>query len=290
MKTLVKISRGSFFYTMICFASLLLAGCATLAGSFDPQAKADQIAASSRFIKELVPAGIFTLTSYLRLENPGQALTVYIEGDGRAWLSKSKLSNDPTPFHPLTFKLASMDPSANVVYVARPCQYDRLSLQEPCGAEYWSDKRFSEEVIVSMNEAVGIFAKRAGTDKVHLVGYSGGAAVAVLIAARRNDVASLRTIAGNLDQGAVSRHHGVDPLQGSLDPLDAAERVSAIPQRHFIGAKDRIIPRIVIDSFIERAGNSRCIEVMTIEQATHSSGWQEQWPSLVKLPVGCTEE
>ena len=37
---------------------------------------------------------------------------------------------------------------------------------------------------------------------IHLIGYSGGGAIAVLTASRREDVLSVRTIAANLDHSA----------------------------------------------------------------------------------------
>jgi predicted esterase len=289
MKTPVKKSRGSFFCVIIVFLSLMISGCATIAGSFNPEAGADQIAGQAHFTKERVQTQVFTLTAYSRLDNPGQPLTLYIEGDGRAWLSKNRLSDDPTPFHPLALQLASMDPSANVVYLGRPCQYGGAASQMPCDPEYWSNKRFSEEVIASMNAAVDFFAKKASASQIHLVGYSGGAAVAVLVAARRQDVASLRTVAGNLDPEAVNRTHDVGPLTGSLDPLTAAKKISHIPQRHFVGSRDEVVPSFAAENFLKASGSDHCIEITRVLGATHHGGWEEKWKELVKLPVSCQE-
>ena len=281
--------NDTFFWFAVTFFLLFLPGCATLASSFDPQFTADQIAGKNRFHKEIIPTQIFTLTTYSRLETPGKPLTVYIEGDGRAWLSKNLLSKDPTPFHPMVLELAALDPSPNVVYLARPCQYDNLAFQKPCGPEYWSDKRFSEEVISSMNEAVDFFAEKAAASQVHLVGYSGGAAVAVLITERRQDIVSLRTVAGNLDPEALNRHHRVSPLSGSLDPIQAAPKISSIPQRHFIGANDKVVPPSVSENFLRASEDSACVKVTTVEGAGHHSGWAEKWKELIGMPCHCEE-
>ena len=212
---------------------------------------------------------------------------MYFEGDGRAWLSKNVLSNDPTPAHPLALELASLDPSSNVVYLARPCQYDGSAFQEPCDASYWSNKRYSEEVIASTNEAVDALVKEAGASGVHLVGYSGGGAVAVLVAARRTDVVSLKTVAGNLDPAAVKVYHEVSPLEGSLDPLGVASKISKIPQRHYIGERDDVVPSSIVQNFSRASGNDRCIKVTRVPGATHQVGWAERWEDLLKLPVSC---
>ncbi|MEX2353586.1 MAG: alpha/beta hydrolase, partial [Gammaproteobacteria bacterium] len=48
---------------------------------------------------------------------------VYIEGDGRAYVSRHRVSADPVPRNPLAFRLAVVDPSPAVIYIARPCQF-----------------------------------------------------------------------------------------------------------------------------------------------------------------------
>ena len=121
------------------------------------------------------------------------------------------------------------------------------------------------------------------------MGYSGGAAVAVLLAARRHDVGSVRTLAGNLDLEAVNRHHRVGPLTGSMDPMDAAKSVSGIPQMHFIAEKDSVVPAAAIENFLNASGNERCIQIRKVSEATHHEGWTQKWPELVRLPVFCSE-
>lgn len=66
--------------------------------------------------------------------------------------------------------------------------------------------------------------QRFGATRLTLVGYSGGAAVAALLATRRNDVARLVTVDGNLDHRAWTAHHRVTPLTGSLNPAEKNPR------------------------------------------------------------------
>lgn len=262
----------------------LLTGCAGLSSSIDRHIANDRLAKFSEFEKSFLKTKYFTLTAYYRLKNPGEPLTVYIEGDGNAWSGRTRLSDDPTPGNPLMLELAGQDASANVAYLARPGQFPESGFPD-CEPTYWSDRRFSKEVIASMGEAIDELALRAKTNKINLIGYSGGAAVAVLIASQRRDITSLRTIAGNLDSEALNRYHHVSPLTGSLNPVDVADQIKDLPQRHFIGSKDKIVPLLVTQSFVGRMGDKdyKCIAV--IEGATHTKGWQERWKELLSEPV-----
>jgi dienelactone hydrolase len=139
-------------------------------------------------------------------------------------------------------------------------------------------------VVRSIDQAVSYFAKKAGTHEVNLIGYSGGAAIAVLIAARRHDIHSLRTVAGSLDPAAVNASHGLRPLEGSLNPIDYAAQLGKIPMRHFIGTEDKIIPSSVAGAFADRAGDRTHQSVTEVKGATHSEGWSERWRELLEKP------
>ncbi|MBN2453236.1 MAG: alpha/beta hydrolase [Candidatus Omnitrophica bacterium] len=261
--------------------ALQLSGCAATSSFINRGAFCEDLAARNGFTKELIDAGTFKLLSYTRFTKRIEPVTIYIEGDGLAWKSRRCLSDDPTPKDTLVVELASVDPSENTAYLARPGQYS-LSGASECESAYWSSKRFSEEVIASMNMAVDRLKRISGADKVDLVGYSGGGAIAVLVAARRNDVASIRTIAGNLDTEALNRHHGVSALTGSLNPIDYASAISKVPQRHFVGTGDKTVPAFIAESFARRAGDNSGGSVIKVEGATHNTGWREKWPELLR--------
>ena len=175
-----------------------------------------------------------------------------------------------------------------MVYIARPCQYDAHSINDKCkDSAYWTNKRFSEEVVASINEAIDSYTKRSEAKEINLIGYSGGGAIAVLVAARRDDVASIRTVAGNLDHVASSKHHKASSLEGSLNAKDVAKKTAYIPQRHFAGSKDEVIPTFIAEEFREEAGNSNCVFVAEIKGFSHADGWEESWRELLKKPVTC---
>jgi hypothetical protein len=268
---------------------LWLAGCASMPHRVDRQAAADGLARDGGFEKVWIPAAPFTLMAYLKVTRPGAPLHLYIEGDGAAWIDRAWRSDDPTPKRPLVMELAALDPARNVAYLARPGQYP-VAGSPPCDPSYWSDRRFAPEVVAAMDKAVGLLSARAGGSGLHLAGYSGGAAIAVLIASRRSDVASLRTVAGNLDPEAINRHHRVSPLhRASLDPLAAASGLCRLAQRHFVGSKDSVVPPFAARSFVRQAGFRDEGAITTIEGATHAEGWRERWKSLLMLPLASCE-
>lgn len=271
------------------FAALLFffAGCLSLPSSAERLSTADTIAQGSGFHRTRVHTTPFTLTAYSKIQNPGQPLHVYIEGDGYAWVTRNRVSGDPTPRRPVALELAAEDPAPNVIYLARPCQYTTVEMNAACEDEaYWTGKRFSEEVISSMNQAIDKFAREAQSPGIHLIGYSGGGAVAALIAVRRRDVKSLRTVAGNLDPKGLDQYHEVSPLDdASLDPMEVAGKLRSIPQYHFVGTDDAVVPAFVAENFVEKMEDSACVQVRSVSGADHANGWIEAWPRLLKLPL-----
>jgi hypothetical protein len=260
----------------------LLTGCATL----DRDAHADALAGTAGLNRELINAGSFVLTAYSRISRPDAPLDLYIEGDGLAWISRSEPSLDPTPREATGLALAAADPAPNVGYLARPCQFTPMAMNPRCGVPYWTGKRFAPEVVASMNEAVSQLVARVPGQRINLVGYSGGGALAVLIAARRTDVASIRTVAGNLDDEFVNRLHDVSPMPQSEDAIDFAAPVASIPQIHFSGANDLVVPPSVAQRFVEAAGK-RCAQALTVPNVKHDGDWSLLWPALLRVTPVC---
>ncbi|MCK9196785.1 MAG: hypothetical protein M0P16_07350 [Syntrophales bacterium] len=268
---------------IFCVAVFFLYGCVTGATT-DRTALVDRISREGKLEKSSLKTSSFTLTAYSRASRPGGTLNLYIEGDGSAWIIPAWRSLDPSPRNPLVLEMAALDPAANVAYLARPGQYPAPDSSRVDPA-YWSDKRFAPEVIAAMNEAIDSLKAITGAGKINLVGYSGGAAIAVLITTRRSDIISLRTVAGNLDPEAVNRFHHVSPLTGSLNPMDVADKLKGLPQRHFIGPKDTVIPSFIASSFVKRAGSPDGLEITVVKGASHSKGWREQWKLLLEVPL-----
>ncbi|MBT3068762.1 alpha/beta hydrolase [Rhodoferax sp. U11-2br] len=260
--------------------------CLLTACAGDPNVHADAMAQPAGLQRNQVQAGAFVLTTYSRITRIDQPLTVYIEGDGLAWRSRNQASDDPTPHRALGLSLAVADGTSNVVYLARPCQFTPMTANPRCAVTYWTDKRYAEEVVTSMNIAVTQYLQRLPGQRVNLVGYSGGGALAVLIAARRDDVASLRTVAGNLDHVAVNRLHQVSPMPVSLNAIDVAGRVATIPQLHISGDDDKVVPTSVTRTFVAAVGS--CAQLRVVEGMAHESDWAGKWPALLSTPLSCS--
>jgi hypothetical protein len=267
------------------FGAAIVAGLALCGCQGAPSVRlgtAQGIAASAGMAQRDIAAAPFLIRSYERIGDPGRAnARVYIEGDGLAWLSANRPSPDPTPIDPVALSLARADRSANVIYLARPCQYTGLASGGVCPDRYWRGARFAPEVIAAMNGAIDDAKRRHGLRGIELVGYSGGAAIAVLAAARRGDVVSIVTVAGNLDNDAFIRLHQVSPMPASLNPADVAARIARIPQRHFVGGGDWIVPVGIYQSYRARAGQEARIGVTIVPEADHQHGWTERWRGLL---------
>jgi len=241
------------------------------------------------FIPRTIESHPFLLTSYERVQKKSDVATIYIEGDGRAWLSKKRPSLDPTPKNPVALKLASIDPADNVIYLARPCQYTKTVDGSPCNQKYWTSHRFAPEVMDTMNAALDDIKKRHRITGINLIGFSGGGNLAALLTAQRNDVLSLRTVAGNLDHELQSQIHDVSPMPNSLNAKDIVKRISHIPQIHFIGAQDTIIPAEIAESYAKfiKQDKKACTQLQIIPNASHTKGWEDKWLKLLEVETNC---
>jgi hypothetical protein len=260
---------------------MLLSGCAGEGGAA-ARAHMARLAAQGGFRPLTIDATPFHLAAFLRLSAPSSVLRVYIEGDGHAWDTLTRPSNDPTPWSPVALELAVHDPAPNVAYLARPCQYVPLGTDAACTQAAWTDARYSPVVIASTNQALDRLKAMAGARELELVGFSGGGAVAVLAAAQRHDVRNLRTVAADLDTALWTREHDVSPLAGSLNPVSVAAAVADVPQVHFVGTADRIVDASVVRSYAAAAGDAACLHIVPVPDMEHDGAWIEWWPRLLR--------
>lgn len=265
---------------VILVALFALAGCTDLT----PQIRwehADQLAGQHGWQKLHIPADAFVLTAYVpAITKPVETLTVYIEGDGLAWLDRTQPSADPTPLNPVGLELALRHPQGAAAYLARPCQYVESSDRLNCRKDFWTSARFAPEVIAASDQAVGELMHRVGATRLILVGYSGGGAVAALVAARRNDVVRLVTVAGNLDHRVWTEMHHVAPLTGSLNAADAWPTLALIPQRHYVGGRDENVSRAVVEAYVRHFPLDQQPEIEVVPDFDHVCCWVEQWGSI----------
>jgi hypothetical protein len=267
-----------------CCVIVLLAISFALSGCATPSDHAAVVATSAGLKRELIPAHGFVVTAFSRITRRDSSIAIYIEGDGRAWHSRTAPADNPTPHRALGLLLAAKDPSDNVVYLARPCQLTPMKLNPQCDSRYWTHARFAEEMVSVMNDAISFYVHDSNM-RIHLVGYSGGGAIAVLVAARRDDVASLRTVAGNLDHAAVNRINRVSMMPESLNAMDAALNVASIPQIHFSGSDDSTVLPSIAKEFAHAVGS--CATLHVIAGLTHEGSWEMLWPRLLSITPSC---
>lgn len=277
---------------MHAFAAIVMGLFAFGCTSTSPQLRrqhAERLGSAQGWEQVKLPAGDFVLIGYVPKLSSNSAprvdqLTVYIEGDGFAWRSRRQPSEDPTPLEPVALELAlkhsNRSTTTPAAYLARPCQYVEGADARRCDEHYWTTRRFAPEVIVATDRALDALKQRHGAKSLVLVGYSGGGVVAALIAARRTDVARLVTVAAPLDHRAWTTLHNVTALDGSLNPADLAAKLQAIPQVHFVGAKDTVVPVAVAEAYRARFQSAKRPEIRVIPDFNHTCCWAERWPML----------
>lgn len=247
---------------------------------------ADNLAASSNFRKSIIATSDFPLLTYSRISSTSRdRVDIYIEGDGMAWKNYYTISDNPTPINPIALKLALVDQSPNVIYLARPCQYINLQLEPKCSPRLWSDARFSQEVVNALNQVIQQLVTQYHFKEINLFGYSGGGTLAVLVAAQRQDVKLIKTVAANLNHKEFTKLHHVTPLYSSLDAIDVADKVKNIEQFHFIGGSDHVVPSAVIISFVKRVnevgGNAKFKVITGIGH--NDEKWIDIWRTNFRL-------
>ncbi|WP_135074798.1 alpha/beta hydrolase [Terasakiella sp. SH-1] len=267
-------------FTLLCLL-VILSACQTV--SLEHRVHiADKIAQQTNLVSQTFKTTSFDIFSLKRHHSVLPVWTVYIEGDGFAWVNRRTISSNPTPLNPIGMKLSALDAVPNLLYLARPCQYVDLTQQKNCTRKIWTSHRFSKEVLSSYQEILDHLK-----GQYHLVGFSGGGAIASLLAATRSDVLSLRTIAGNLDHEAINTHHNVSPISHSLNPVDYIVALENIPQIHYAGKADRTIPPWVADGFAKRFSDISCIEVIHTANTSHTKGWETFWVTQVTQIPSC---
>jgi hypothetical protein len=243
-----------------------------------PARKAEDYARAQGFEEDLTAGTVFRhriFRAHMQSVNRG-TLHVYIEGDGLPFATPTRVAGDPTPRHPLMLSLMALDPAPSV-YLGRPC-YFGLQRDGVCAPIYWTLRRFSPEVVDSMRAALLAEAARARATRIELYAHSGGATLAVLLAARVPMVTRVVTLGGNLDIDAWSALHGYSPLEGSLNPARTQPPTAPIEMLHLVGSDDRNTP----PSLVERAAESHVGgTVRVIPGFSHRCCWKEIWPQVL---------
>lgn len=181
-----------------------------------------------------INAGNFEIATLQKTTNQSDPIHIYLEGDGHAFDGRGVPTRDPTPRGTFLRELATSDASANVVYMARPCQY---IMSPACDVSDWTDGRFSPQIIESAATAI---KQIAGTRPIILVGYSGGALLSGLVIEKYPElnVKKWITIAGVLNHSDWTDFFGDSPLTHSIN-MNVLPRVH---QLHYAAENDKTVP------------------------------------------------
>ncbi|WP_374090055.1 alpha/beta fold hydrolase [Methylomicrobium lacus] len=257
----------------LCCLPLLAAGCAA------PEIRLDLEAERLSLGRTVVKGMDFKHVVY-RNRAPIQngELHVYLDGDGSPWIHHRQIAANPTPRNPLVLRLTAEDPSASV-YLGRPC-YHGFGAKPPCTAELWTSGRYSKTVIETMSAALGEIRKALHPQRTVLIGFSGGGALAMLLAERLEGISAIVTVAGNLDPDAWTARHRYSPLTGSENPAKHPPLSGQIFQLHLAGAKDTNIPPDLILPAVRRQPSARLI---VMPDADHDCCWERHWPSILEM-------
>ncbi len=261
------------------FVALLLSGCSSL----KPVDKLRKQVINHGGTMQVITTPVFNFQTVALLKHQTKTLRIYIEGDGRAWRRK-RPSIDPSPRKLVFLNLMFEDSYPDKLYMARPCQFIKTA---QCSSVWWTDKRYSRQIVEAMNSAVDKIKAQGKWKHFELIGYSGGGTLALLLAGYRNDVISVRTIAGNLVPDFSDQIHGLSFSSSAMNPLQFAEKLRHIPQWHFVGGKDKIVPKKIVLHYIKSFKHNHCIRYKIVENASHAQGWLSVWLQLLRYPFSC---
>jgi pimeloyl-ACP methyl ester carboxylesterase len=199
---------------------------------------------------------------------------VYLDGDGTPWIAGPP-AGDPTPRNVLVLRLLALDPTP-AMYLGRPC-YNGAAATGSCSSPLWTRERYSDEVIASLSAAVRRLMTAEGYTRVAWFGHSGGGTLAVLLAVRFPETASVVTIAANLDTDAWAAYMGYQDLSGSLNPASCPPLSRQIQQRHSADGKDRVVPPALAAPAAAHLG----APLIVLEAYDHACCWEQVWPTIL---------
>jgi hypothetical protein len=255
----------------IFWLSLTIAGCAA------PEVRLKQEAKRLGFNRSIVQGTEFKHVVYTnKVQNKGDELHVYLDGDGTPWINNRWISEDPTPRNPLLLRLMSLD-AAPAVYLGRPC-YHGFSDKPPCDPGLWTNERYSTVVVKTIAVALEQILKSLHSKRVILIGYSGGGTLAMLLAEQVQNLQGIVTIAGNLNIEAWSSLHGYLPLIGSRNPAQQHPLNPSLFQLHLAGGKDQNVPVSLIQPTVLHQYSARLV---VIPEFDHTCCWEKIWPSVL---------
>ena len=216
----------------------------------------------------------FKLALFSNEIEQGSLLHIYFDGDGRPLVGpEGPASQDATPTNPLVLEMMLQDPAPSI-YLGRPCHF-YLDVAA-CNADLWTDGRYGSVVVDVLCQAVEELAARQQLP-VALLGFSGGGALAVLVAGCADSVTHIVTINGNLDTKLWTEMRGFLPLAESMNPIEFGLPERVTQRIYYVGGQDAIVPPEISAAF-ERVIPGRLV---VKPQFDHTCCWVSAWENLL---------
>lgn len=261
---------------------ILLILCVLLIGCATPSQRFAETAQQYGFTETTLQTPYFLHKIYANRQvtaGDQPVLHVYLDGDGTPLAGQNEPTQDPTARQPLILSLMAQDTHAAIL-LGRPCYYG-LSASKACESSLWTDRRYAPEIVGSLLEALNGFVGLHPFKKVVLIGYSGGGALAVLMAEKFPTVQAVVTVAANLDIDGWARHHRHGLLTGSLNPNLQPPLNKSITQLHLAGGKDENVPPYIIKNYVD---NQQSIaKYLIYKDYAHQCCWAEAWGEILTL-------
>jgi pimeloyl-ACP methyl ester carboxylesterase len=240
-----------------------------------PYSITDYAARHEMTVRQLEGDGFEHLVVERPAASSSGSLHIYIEGDGIPWAGNLP-SADPTPRDMLAIRLMDAD-HGTVAYVGRPCYFGMDASSGRCHPSLWTSQRYGAEVVRSMAAVIAQLRSPSYADVV-LIGHSGGGVLAVLLESEVEGVKGVITVGANLDTDAWTRHHGYDPLDGSINPMTQS-RNGDIPHLQYIGVDDDIVPPATAAAY---ASLHPGVELIEKPGFGHVCCWERAWPEILR--------
>lgn len=259
-------------------SQLFLIGCIVIVSACQsPHELFDRKALASALRSQVVKTDLFSHQIYKNNRQSNGKLHIYLTGDGLPWMAGVVPSIDPTPRDTIIINLIGQD-SSSALILGRPC-YHGLANETLCDPSFWTNKRYAPVIINSLSIAIEQLSEQYRATNLVLIGYSGGGALAVLLAEKIPNVSAVITIGANLNTQWWTQHHNLLPLSGSVNPVERPDLPMTIIQKHFVGSEDKIIPVSLLETYTK---THRASELVIIEDFNHQCCWQNIWPEILQ--------
>lgn len=210
-------------------------------------------------------------------EMTSQPVRVYIDGDGTPWERPWRAAHKPRIHNPVALRLLQKDPAGGF-YLGRPC-YGLSTLPADCKQVFWTEGRYGADVIKLLHKGLDHIKIESSAEKITLVGFSGGGALAVILASERPDIASVITIAGNLDHTAWTQGFKYRALDASINPIDRLPFKIGGRRIHLTGKKDTQVPEALMMKAINQDTNAIHY---SYPDFSHTCCWDEIWQQFLE--------